>query len=62
MALRRYRKPARRDNPHPYDEDWGWWMEQRLARIEGQNKWLLRLVAGVLTAETLRIALAYLKI
>lgn len=61
-ALQRRRKAVRQENPTPYDEDWGWWVEQRLARIEGQGKWLLRLVLGVLAAEGLRVTLAYLKI
>jgi hypothetical protein len=54
----RKRRDARRENPQPYDDDWGWWIETRLCRIEDQNKWLLRLSLGVLAAEALRIALA----
>jgi hypothetical protein len=52
------RGQARHDDPQPYDEDWGWWIESRLRRIEEQNTWLLRLSLGVLAAEGLRIALA----
>jgi hypothetical protein len=58
-ALHKQRE-ARHDNPQPYDDDWGWWIETRLCEIEGQMKWLMRLALGVLAAEALRIALSLL--
>ena len=53
---RRARQPANR--PQPYDNSWGWWMEQRMARVEAQLKWLLGLGAATLAGEVIRIALA----
>ena len=49
---------ARRDDPCPYDDDWGWWMEQRLSRLETQLKWLTGLASAALAAEVIRVALA----
>ena len=57
QALRARRGRARKDDPHPYDDDWGWWIEQRLSRLETQTKWLIGLATGALAAEVLRVAL-----
>jgi hypothetical protein len=54
---RKSARPARRSDPQPYDDDWGWWIEQRLARLEVQIKWLVGLAAGALAAEVIRLAL-----
>ena len=54
------RDGARREDPQPYDDDWGWWIERRLRRIESQIKWLLGLAAAALLAEVIRVALAAL--
>jgi hypothetical protein len=54
------RLQPRIDDPKPYDDDWGWWIEFRLGRIEAQIKWLVALAAGTLLAEVLRVALAAL--
>jgi hypothetical protein len=57
-ALRRHRDHrARVDDPRPYDNDWGWWMEKRLARLETQSRWLIGLAGAALVAEVLRVAL-----
>jgi hypothetical protein len=54
LARRRRRSP-RRDRPRPYDENWGWWMEDRLGRVETQIKWLVGLAATTLATEVLRV-------
>jgi hypothetical protein len=53
--------PARTDQPRPYDDDWGWWVEQRLERVENQLRWLTGLAVSTLAAEVVRIALAALR-
>jgi len=45
----------RRADPCPYDESWGWWVDRRLRRVEGQLKWLLALALTTLGGEVLRI-------
>jgi hypothetical protein len=62
-TLRRHRDSgfsagARKKDPAPYDSDWGWWIEKRLARLEKQIRWLVGLAAAALAAEAIRIALA----
>jgi hypothetical protein len=47
----------RRDDPQPYDELWGWWIEQRLEAIEKQQKWLIGLAVGALVAQLVRALL-----
>jgi len=47
---------ARREDPRPYDSDWGWWIESRIARLEKGQTWLVRIAIGALVAEILRIA------
>jgi hypothetical protein len=49
---------VRSETPRPYDDDWGWWVDQRLARLEQQIKWLVGLAGGALAAEVVRLALA----
>jgi hypothetical protein len=56
-AIQRRRQQTRRDDPCPYDDDWGWWIEKRLSRLETQTKWLIGLAAGALAAEVIRVAL-----
>jgi hypothetical protein len=51
---------ARIADPEPYDDDWGWWIEFRLGRIEVQIRWLVGLAAAALLAEVVRVALAAL--
>ena len=46
--------PARRDAPQPYDDDWGWWIEQRLTRLESGQKWLIGLAISTLVATILK--------
>jgi hypothetical protein len=54
------RGKPRTDDPKPYDDVWGWYIELRLDRMEAQIKWLLALAAGALVAEVIRVALAAL--
>lgn len=59
---RKSAQPARHCDPRPYDDDWGWWIEQRLARLETELKWLVGLAAGALVAQVIRLALQALGI
>jgi hypothetical protein len=47
-------------DPQPYDNDWGWWMEKRLARLETQSRWLIGLAGAALAAQVVRVALGAL--
>ena len=47
--------------PFVCSEDWGWWVEQRLERVEAQLRWLTGLAVSTLAAEVVRIALAALR-
>jgi len=57
IARRRKQHDARSEDPRPYDESWGWWVEERLARLENGQTWLIRVAIGALAAEIVRIAL-----
>ena len=59
-AIHRQQQPARQDDPCPYDNDWGWWIDKRLHRLEHQIRWIIALAASALAAEVLRILLAAL--
>ena len=61
-AVRRHRDRTRKEDPQPYDHDWGWWIEQRLSRLESQLRWLVTLAGGALAAEAIRIGLEALGI
>lgn len=54
-VIQRRRQQVRRDDPHPYDNDWGWWIEERIARLENGQTWLIRVAISALAAEILRI-------
>jgi hypothetical protein len=59
-AVRTARKGSgagKSSNPKPYDHSWGWWIEQRLERLEGQTAWLIRLALATLAGEVIRIVL-----
>lgn len=58
-VLRKRREKTRQDEPAPYDDDWGWWIEKRLARIEDGQRWIIRLAGGILIAEVIRAALSF---
>ena len=55
-AVKRRSNTARTEKPEPYDNDWGWWIDQRLRRLETQIKWLVGLAATTLAAEVIRVA------
>lgn len=60
-AIRRHRdRRARLTDPQPYDNDWGWWIEKRLARLETQTRWLVGLAGAAVAAEVVRVALSAL--
>ena len=50
-------RKARADDPEPYDDAWGWWIDKRLAAVEARLKWILGLALATLAAQILRIAL-----
>ena len=54
-AIIRRKQQARSEDPRPYDESWGWWVEDRIARLEKGQTWLVRIAIGALAAEILRI-------
>lgn len=56
-ALRSRGRRARNQDPRPYDDDWGWWIEARMARLEKGQTWLIRVAISALAAEILRIIL-----
>lgn len=56
QVIRSQRDWARREDPQPYDGDWGWWIERRIVRLEKGQTWLIRIAIGALVAEILRIA------
>lgn len=54
-ALARRQQRARDEDPHPYDDAWGWWIEERIARLERGQLWLIRIAGAALAAEVVRI-------
>ena len=52
-TLRRRRRRPERPSP---DSDWGWAVEDRLARLEDGQKWLLRLMVGGIVALVIETA------
>ena len=54
-VVRARRQQARKEEPRPYDDDWGWWIEARIARLENGQTWLIRIAIGALAAEIIRI-------
>jgi hypothetical protein len=54
-AIARRRAAARSEDPRPYDNAWGWWIEERIARLESGQLWLIRIGIGALVAEVIRI-------
>jgi hypothetical protein len=54
-AIARRRRRARDQDPRPYDPAWGWWIEERIARLEKGQTWLIRIAIGALAAEIVRI-------
>jgi hypothetical protein len=56
-AIARRRQAARDQDPKPYDNAWGWWIEERIARLEKGQTWLIRIAIGALAAEIIRIVM-----
>lgn len=56
-TIQRRADRARRERPQPYDPDWGWWIQERIKRLETGQKWLISLAAATLAAEVIRIGL-----
>jgi hypothetical protein len=54
-AILARRHQARSEDPRPYDNDWGWWVEARMAKLETGQAWLIRVAIGALAAEIIRI-------
>jgi hypothetical protein len=54
-AIARRKDQARSEDPKPYDPAWGWWIEERIARLENGQTWLIRIAVGALVAEIIRM-------
>ncbi len=54
-VTQRRKQLARDQDPRPYDDSWGWWIEERIARLENGQTWLIRIAIGALVAEIIRI-------
>ena len=54
LAGRNEHKPVSRPEP---DTAWGWAVEDRLGRLEAQQRWLLYLMAGTLLTALLQLVL-----
>jgi hypothetical protein len=54
-VIQRQKLRTRREDPRPYDNDWGWWVEARLRRLETGQLWLIRIAGAALAAEIIRI-------
>jgi hypothetical protein len=61
-VIRRRKQLARDQDPRPYDNAWGWWIEDRIARLENGQTWLIRIAIAALAAEIIRIICAALGI
>lgn len=55
-VIQRQKQRTRREDPRPYDNDWGWWVEARIAKLETGQLWLIRIATGALVAQVLKIA------
>ena len=40
-AIQMRRDHARKTDPQPYDSGWGWWVDHRLTRLEGNTRWII---------------------
>jgi hypothetical protein len=58
VAIARRQQAARDQDPKPYDNAWGWWIEERIARLENGQTWLIRIAIGALAAEIIRMIMA----
>ena len=54
-VIQRQRTRARTADPRPYDDDWGWWVEGRLHRLEDGQRWLIRLAGAALATQVIRV-------
>lgn len=51
---RRRRAPVQRPQP---DSEWGWAVEDRLMRLEDQQRWLMRLMLGTFVIALVQLLL-----
>jgi hypothetical protein len=56
-ALARRLRRARDEAARPYDDAWGWWIEEGIARLENGQLWLIGIGIGARAAEIVRIIL-----
>ena len=54
-VIARQRNRARISDPRPYDNDWGWWVEGRLHRLEDGQRWLIRLAGAAFVTQVIRM-------
>jgi hypothetical protein len=56
-VVRLLRGKPRKDNPVPYDDAWGWWMQERIVTLEHKVNLILTLATTAVLAELFRILL-----
>jgi hypothetical protein len=56
--LRGLRGKPRRDDPIPYDDSWGWWIQERVATCERKVNLILTLATTAVLGELVRIVLS----
>jgi hypothetical protein len=56
-AVRSLRGRPRKDNPVPYDDTWGWWVQERIVTLEHKVNLILTLATTAVLAELFRIVL-----
>jgi len=54
-VIHKQKARTRTEDPRPYDDNWGWWVEARLHRLENGQLWLIRIAGGALAAQVIRI-------
>ncbi len=56
-AVRRYHGRPRKDCPVPYDDTWGWWIQERIVALERKVGLILTLATTAVLGELTRMVL-----
>jgi len=56
-VVRLVRGRPRKENPVPYDDTWGWWIQERTTSLERKVNLILTLATTAVLGELIRIAL-----
>jgi hypothetical protein len=56
-VVRLLRGKPRKENPVPYDDTWGWWIQERTTSLERKVNLILTLATTAVLGELIRIAL-----